>query len=98
MSRSVGYGLEIPVTCTRTGPDRAVAWIERKINDEVETFEKMKNKCLKLHFQLLFVPCPPIGKKFEVKSSIGLKKICPLIRVSTNLLSNFWSFLCKNLT
>lgn len=64
MSRSVGYGLEIPVTCTRTGPDRAVAWIERKINDEVETFENMKNKCLKLHFQLLFVPCPPIGKKF----------------------------------
>ena len=38
-----GYGLEIWVTDTCTGSEKAVVFVQRKISEEMKTSEKMKN-------------------------------------------------------
>ena len=38
-----GYALEILLTETYTGLEKAVVWIQRKIREEMKTTEKRKN-------------------------------------------------------
>ena len=43
-----GFGLEIPVTDICTGLEKSIAWIQRKISEEMKTIEK-NEKYLKLN-------------------------------------------------
>ena len=47
LNRCGGYVLEVPVTYICRGLEKAVAWIQRKISEEIKITEKVKNKCLK---------------------------------------------------
>ena len=49
------YALEILVNCTCTGLEKAEAWIQRKINEEIKIAGQMKNKCLKRNFLLMLI-------------------------------------------
>ena len=46
VNRGASYGLEILVIYDCTGLEKAVAWIQRKISEEMKTTIEMKNECL----------------------------------------------------
>ena len=92
VNRDAGYGLEISVTCTCIVLEKSIMWIQRKISEEMKTPDTMKNKCVKLNSRLLLFTSSLIRQKFEWKSLFDVKKICTLIRVSSNCLFAFWRF------
>ena len=47
VNRGAGYGLEITVQYTFTGPERAVEWAEKNVKKVIEYINNKVNKCVK---------------------------------------------------
>ena len=47
VNRGAGYGLEIPVTYSIFGPEKAVEWLKRHVAREVEDVYNKTKRCMK---------------------------------------------------
>ena len=47
LSKGVGYGLKIPITCALSGHGKVIECMKSKIYEDLKVNENLKNRCLK---------------------------------------------------